>query len=129
MESATDFYCQETGRQNAVRSGASGQVNKSFYSILHPPASPISVAPQIYAANLAAIRQMRGSDLFKRTLHAVLAAGNFLNHGSRLGGALGFRLKALPKLADTKSADAKTSLLQVGGGEALCRISQQQLRR
>ena len=78
---------------------------------------PCLVSPsciQIYAANLAAIRQMRDSEPFKRVLRAVLAAGNFLNYGSRLGGALGFRLKALSKLADTKSSDAKTSLLQVG---------------
>lgn len=35
-------------------------------------------------------------------LRRALAAGNFLNHGSRLGNAIGVRLKSLPKLADTK---------------------------
>ena len=34
---------------------------------------------------------------------------------SRLGSAVGFRLKNLPKLADSKAADGKTTLLQVWG--------------
>ncbi|EFN54922.1 hypothetical protein CHLNCDRAFT_134639 [Chlorella variabilis] len=49
------------------------------------------------------------------TLECYLAAQrelrNFLNHGSRLGGVAGFRLKNLNKLADTRSLDGKETLL------------------
>ncbi|GAX85539.1 hypothetical protein CEUSTIGMA_g12955.t1 [Chlamydomonas eustigma] len=62
---------------------------------------------------------MRESKVFRRCLRAALDAGNFLNHGSRLGSAVGFRLKNLPKLADTKAADGKTTLLQVIAAEVM----------
>lgn len=64
-------------------------------------------------ANFRAIKQMRTSRVFHRCLRAAVDAGNFLNHGSRLGSAVGFRLKNLPKLADTRAGDGKTTLLQV----------------
>lgn len=67
----------------------------------------------MFNANLRAVRQMRHSRCFHRCLNAALDAGNFLNYGSRLGNAVGFRLKNLPKLADTKAADGKTTLLHV----------------
>ena len=38
---------------------------------------------------------------------------------SRLGSAVGFRLKHLPKLADSKAADGKTTLLQVRLGKEI----------
>lgn len=59
-------------------------------------------ASQVFSANLKAIEQLRASRMFRRTLRLSLQAGNFLNHGSRIGNAIGVRLKALPKLQDTK---------------------------
>ncbi len=53
-------------------------------------------------ANLRAIDAVRTSRVFRRALRLALSAGNFLNHGTRTGNAVGFRLKALPKLQDTK---------------------------
>ena len=46
-----------------------------------------------------------------RILEIVLAFGNYLNFGTNRGHALGFRLDALTKLADTKAVDKKTTLL------------------
>ena len=48
---------------------------------------------------------------FDDLLAAVLALGNALNAGTHRGGAAGFRLDTLLKLADVKGADRKTSLL------------------
>ena len=47
---------------------------------------------------LAAHEQLRASTVFKAVLTTVLALGNFLNWGTRLGGAPGFRVKNLSKL-------------------------------
>ncbi|EFJ47096.1 hypothetical protein VOLCADRAFT_105316 [Volvox carteri f. nagariensis] len=65
----------------------------------------------VFAANLRAIEAMRTSPMFHRALRLARDAGNFMNFGTRLGNAIGFRLRALPKLQDTKSADAKHTLL------------------
>lgn len=46
-----------------------------------------------------------GSPTLEAVLAVALAAGNYLNHGSRLGAAAGFRLRSLNKLADSRSAD------------------------
>jgi len=70
-------------------------------------------ACDVMQANMRAVTEMRSSHLFHRCLWAALDAGNFLNHGSRLGNAVGFRLKNLPKLAETRASDGKTTLLQV----------------
>ena len=65
-----------------------------------------------------ACEQVRGSTRFSTLLQVVLALGNTLN---ALGGAAtarsstacGFRLSSLPMLANTKSFDGNTSLLQI----------------
>ncbi|KXZ42876.1 hypothetical protein GPECTOR_113g288 [Gonium pectorale] len=75
--------------------------------------SLIDKARQAYAANLRAIEAMRTSPMFRRALRLAVSAGNFLNYGTRMGNAVGFRLRVLPKLADTKSADNKHSLLSM----------------
>ena len=69
---------------------------------LQPPLPPPPPAPKVFSANLRAISAVRGSAMFRRALRLVVDAGNFMNHGSRLGGAVGFRLRSLPKLQDTK---------------------------
>lgn len=50
----------------------------------------------------AAAAELRGSATFASVLKLVLAAGNFLNHGTRLGQAPGFRLRVLQKLGVRK---------------------------
>ena len=63
--------------------------------------------------HLAAQRELRASPTFALVLQHALVLGNFLNHGNaRLGGASGFRLKSLNKLADTRA------LVRQGGGPA-----------
>eukprot|EP00798_Chlamydomonas_sp_ICE-L_P020827 gene20827-27657_t len=79
----------------------------------------LSSAKEVLATNLLALKQMRESAMLKATLRAALDAGNFINFGTRNGGALGFRLKTLPKLADAKSTDGKTTLLQVLADEIM----------
>ncbi len=82
---------------------------------------------QVFAANLKAIEQLRASRMFRRALRLALSAGNFLNHGSRLGNAIGFRLKTLPKLQDTKWVCSKRCcrhgpcMLAHGGADLLPR--------
>ncbi|KAH0840265.1 hypothetical protein J3R83DRAFT_1272 [Lanmaoa asiatica] len=53
-----------------------------------------------------ACRELRTSRLFKKTLQAVLAVGNRLNGSSFRGSARGFRLEALLKMKETKTAKA-----------------------
>ncbi|KAK9830554.1 hypothetical protein WJX72_012430 [[Myrmecia] bisecta] len=62
--------------------------------------------------HLAAHRELRASGSFRAVLVLALALGNFMNWGTRLGQAPGFRLKNLPKLQDTRSLDGKTTLLR-----------------
>ncbi|KIK96072.1 hypothetical protein PAXRUDRAFT_32637 [Paxillus rubicundulus Ve08.2h10] len=50
-----------------------------------------------------ACRELRSSQMFKRTLQAVLVVGNKLNGSSFRGSARGFRLEALLKLKETKT--------------------------
>jgi hypothetical protein len=64
-------------------------------------------------AHIAACKELQSSGTFQQVLAAVLAVGNFLNHGGRLGNAVGFRLKALNKLHDSRSLDGKSTMLQV----------------
>ena len=46
-----------------------------------------------------ATRELKHSKQFVDVLCYVLAAGNYLNAGSRQGGAYGFRLSILPKVS------------------------------
>lgn len=63
--------------------------------------------------HISACKELQSSATFKQLLAATLAVGNFLNHGSRLGNAPGFRLKGLNKLHDSRSTDGKSTMLQV----------------
>ena len=51
-----------------------------------------------------ACEEVSRSEALARWLERVLRLGNYLNGGTRRGGALGFRLDALPKLAQVKSS-------------------------
>ncbi len=46
---------------------------------------------QIFAANISACRQLRSSRCFKQALSLALVAGNYLNHGTSKGNAVGFK--------------------------------------
>ncbi|XP_075484345.1 formin-like protein 4 [Primulina tabacum] len=60
----------------------------------------------------SACKEMKTRGLFLKLLEAVLKAGNRLNAGTSRGNAQAFNLTALTKLADVKSSDGKTTLLQ-----------------
>ncbi|KAK7804520.1 hypothetical protein U0070_021029 [Myodes glareolus] len=66
--------------------------------------------PKVEAILLAS-RELTLSKSLKQMLEVVLAIGNFMNKGQR-GGACGFRVASLNKIADTKSSiDRNISLL------------------
>nr|XP_026239425.1 disheveled-associated activator of morphogenesis 2 isoform X2 [Urocitellus parryii] len=66
--------------------------------------------PKVEAILLAS-RELTRSKRLKQMLEVVLAIGNFMNKGQR-GGAYGFRVASLNKIADTKSSiDRNISLL------------------
>ncbi|XP_051852849.1 disheveled-associated activator of morphogenesis 2 isoform X1 [Antechinus flavipes] len=66
--------------------------------------------PKVEALLLAS-RELTRSNRLKRLLEVVLAIGNYMNKGQR-GGAYGFRVSSLNKIADTKSSiDRNISLL------------------
>ncbi|XP_037698801.1 disheveled-associated activator of morphogenesis 2 isoform X2 [Choloepus didactylus] len=66
--------------------------------------------PKVEAILLAS-RELIHSKRLKQMLEIVLAIGNFMNKGQR-GGAYGFRVASLNKIADTKSSiDRNISLL------------------
>lgn len=66
--------------------------------------------PKVEAILLAS-RELTRSRRLKQMLEVILAIGNFMNKGPR-GGAYGFRVASLNKIADTKSSiDRNISLL------------------
>jgi len=60
----------------------------------------------------AAIKDCSNSKRFTKLIKIVLALGNFMNGRTARGGAYGFKLSTLTKLADTKATDNKKNLLQ-----------------
>eukprot|EP01025_Chloroclados_australasicus_P040382 TRINITY_DN4216_c0_g1_i1.p1 TRINITY_DN4216_c0_g1~~TRINITY_DN4216_c0_g1_i1.p1 ORF type:complete len:833 (-),score=101.21 TRINITY_DN4216_c0_g1_i1:1768-3951(-) len=71
----------------------------------------LSEVTKILEAHSQAMRQLQTSRVMRVVLQMILALGNFMNYGTRLGNAMGFRLKCLSKLQDTRSLDGKHSLL------------------
>ncbi|KAL6780900.1 hypothetical protein ACKKBG_A08930 [Auxenochlorella protothecoides x Auxenochlorella symbiontica] len=74
-------------------------------------------AGAVLAAHAAAAAELRGSPTLHALLARVLALGNVLNHGGRLGAAPGFRLRGLAKLNDTRALDGKATLLSWLAGQ------------
>ncbi|KAL5035841.1 hypothetical protein BDV3_005682 [Batrachochytrium dendrobatidis] len=67
--------------------------------------------PQIEAV-MEAATQLKDNKKIARLFQVILAIGNYMNaDSSAKGGAFGFTLDSLTKLADVKSNDRKTSLL------------------
>lgn len=64
--------------------------SKCAVSLLRPNLLPLAYA-QVFEAIVKATSSIRGSRVFKTILRTVLAAGNYLNHGTRNGNAIGFR--------------------------------------
>ncbi|KAL9974456.1 hypothetical protein ACROYT_G011488 [Oculina patagonica] len=61
---------------------------------------------------LQACKELYNSKNFLLVLEYVLSVGNILNAGSNRGGAYGFRLQSLPKLADIRGNNKKYTLLK-----------------
>ncbi|KAH8049755.1 hypothetical protein JL722_11731 [Aureococcus anophagefferens] len=68
-----------------------------------PPAPSSRLDGRLRAVTVAC-EEVSRSEALARWLERVLRLGNYLNGGTRRGGALGFRLDALPKLAQVKSS-------------------------
>lgn len=58
----------------------------------------LAEAKGILEGHQAAHRELKGSSCMAAALQETLAIGNFLNWGTRLGPAAGFRLRNLSKL-------------------------------
>jgi len=58
-----------------------------------------------------ATTQVRKSATLRRSLEVTLAVGNYLNGSTSKGGAWGFRLDTLSKIASTKTLDGRSTLL------------------
>ena len=59
----------------------------------------------------AALKDLKESKNFAELLKIILAVGNYMNGGSFRGGAAGFKLDALNKLADVRSTTQKGKTL------------------
>jgi len=55
--------------------------------------------------------QVKNSEKFLKIMEIILNVGNYLNGSKANGQVNGFKLSSLSKLADVKSADNKTNLL------------------
>ncbi|KAK7096870.1 hypothetical protein V1264_003915 [Littorina saxatilis] len=82
------------------------------------PSQLSTVRPHISVVN-SICRRLYDNTSLKKFLRFVLHAGNFINQGSSAGGASGFRMSSLTKLAMTKSNNPRVTLLHVLVEEAL----------
>ena len=60
----------------------------------------------------SAAKELTKNDVLPKVLGVVLSFGNYMNGGTAKGQADGFQIDLLPKLADTKDVENKTTLLQ-----------------
>jgi len=68
------------------------------------------IRPNIESVTKAS-RALKSSKSFHKILEIILLLGNYMNGTGRSGGALGFKLSAINRLVDTKSANNKLTLL------------------
>eukprot|EP00899_Mesostigma_viride_P003760 jgi/Mesvir1/13385/Mv15054-RA.1 len=64
-----------------------------------------------------ASNEVRSSTSFKKVMQTILSLGNALNQGTHRGSASGFKLDTLLKLSDTRSKNAKMTLMHY-----LCKV-------
>ena len=68
---------------------------------------------KVVQAHTMAVHEVKMSRSFLMLLRSTLVLGNYLNHGTRLGGALGYRMSVLSKLKDVRCTDSSnTNLLE-----------------
>ncbi|KAF6256854.1 formin homology 2 domain-containing protein [Scenedesmus sp. NREL 46B-D3] len=91
------------------------------FALKFTAAEKAAEATAVFRDHISASKELQSSSTLKQLLAATLAVGNFLNHGSRLGNAPGFRLKGLNKLHDSRSTDGKTTMLQALARQVLAR--------
>jgi hypothetical protein len=70
------------------------------------------IKPGIEALKKASL-EIANSKRFPELLELILEVGNFLNEGTPRAGIFGFKITSLPKLADTKTSDNSSTLLQI----------------
>jgi hypothetical protein len=68
------------------------------------------LAPEI-ELTLKACKEMLNNKKLESVLHVALSIGNYVNGGTAKGACHGFQLKTLPKMADARGRDKKTTLL------------------
>lgn len=104
-----------------------GVTERFFLSLKEVPMPAIRIDAQMFVVNgnemveelgeklrklEATFSAFQTSSRFKRLLEVVLALGNYLNGTSSRGGAYGFSLSGLTKVAEMKAQDNKTTLLE-----------------
>jgi len=71
----------------------------------------LDVARESVVVLLDAVKEVRVSKKLPRLLELVLGIGNYLNGGTFRGGAYGFKLDTLGKMAEVRAVDGKTNML------------------
>ena len=64
---------------------------------------------KIVQAHTMAVHEIKMSRIFLLLLRSTLVLGNYMNHSTRLGSALGYRLNVLAKLKDVRCTDNSNS--------------------
>ncbi|PWA76983.1 hypothetical protein CTI12_AA228360 [Artemisia annua] len=72
---------------------------------------------RVFSFKLQFNAQIMSSAKLKTVMQTILSLGNALNHGTRRGDAIGFRLESLLKLTDIRSDNNRTSLMHY-----LCKV-------
>jgi len=104
-----------------------GVTERFFLSLKEVPMPAIRIDAQIFVVNCtemveelsgklrkleSTLGSFQSSSRFKHLLEVVLALGNYLNGSSARGGAYGFSVSGLTKVAEMKAQDNKTTLLE-----------------
>lgn len=87
----------------------------------HEAAAALRDARRTLGAHGAAAEEVCASRTLAAALALALAAGNVLNHGTRLGCAAGFRLRSLARLqvqARARATRVSTAIKASGGQHA-----------